>query len=129
MTLALLMVFVGSLGMASGVSASVVERTREIGILRAIGGKPAAIRTTLCSEALVMALAGWALALLLSQPVSRLLTDYVGRILVEYPFDYSASMMGIAASLALTVVLAVLASMLPARMVSKQSVGESIAYD
>jgi ABC-type lipoprotein release transport system permease subunit len=129
LTLALLMVFVGSLGMASGISASVVERTREIGILRAIGGKPSAIRTILSSEALVMALVGWSLALLLSQPFSRMLTDYFGTTLVEYPFDYRGSIAGVAVSLALTILLAVLASLVPARMVSRQSVKEAIAYE
>ena len=129
LTLALLMVFVGSLGMASGISASVVERTREIGILRAIGGQPKAIRTILASEALVMALTGWALALLFAQPFSRLLTDYFGTTLVEYPFDYRGSITGVALSLALTISLAVLASLVPARMVSRQSVKEAIAYE
>jgi putative ABC transport system permease protein len=129
LALALLMVFVGGLGMASGISASVVERTREIGILRAIGGKPTAIRTILASEALVMALAGWLLALLLAQPFSHLLTDYFGTTLVEYPFDYRGSMAGVAISLALTISLAVLASLVPARMVSRQSVKEAIAYE
>jgi putative ABC transport system permease protein len=129
LALALLMVFVGSLGMASGISASVVERTREIGILRAIGGKPGAIRAILTSEALVMALVGWLLALLLAQPFSRLLTDYFGTTLVEYPFDYRGSIAGVAISLALTIVLAVLASQVPTRMVSRQSVKEAIAYE
>jgi putative ABC transport system permease protein len=129
LALALLMVFVGGLGMASGISASVVERTREIGILRAIGGKPAAIRTILSSEAVVMALVGWLLALLLSQPLSRMLTDYFGTTLVEYPFDYRGSPEGIAASLALTILLALLASLVPTRMVSRQPVKEAIAYE
>lgn len=126
---ALLMVLVGSLGMASGISTSVVERTREIGILRAIGGKPRAIRTILVSESMVMALIGWLLALALAQPFSRFLSDYFGTALVEYPFDYMGSREGIYFSLAIAIVLAALATIAPARLAYRYSAKEAIAYE
>ena len=127
--LALLMLSISSLGMASGISSSVVERTREIGILRAIGGKPRAIFSILSSEALVMALIGWLVALVLAQPLSRFLTEYFGTALVEYPFDYMGSLEAVLYSLAITIFLAALATVGPARMVSRQSVKDAVGYD
>jgi len=126
---ALLMLIVSNLGMASAISTNVVERTREIGILRAIGGKPSAIRNILSSESIMMALLGWLTALVLAQPASRLLSDYFGTALVEYPFDYKGSFQGIYLSLLITIVLACAATMVPARLASRQSVKEAIAYE
>jgi putative ABC transport system permease protein len=72
LVLALLVLSVSVLGMTSAVSTNIVERGRELGILRAIGGSPAAIRRILASEAITIAVIGWACALLLSAVVSML---------------------------------------------------------
>lgn len=127
--LAALMLFVGVLGMASGISTSVVERTREIGILRAIGGKPSAIRSILSAESIVMATLGWFMALIVAQPISRVLADYFGTVLVEYPFAYEGSLMGVAISLAGAIVLALLSTIVPAFLANRQPVKEAIAYE
>jgi putative ABC transport system permease protein len=129
LVVAVFMLLVSSLGMASAISTNIVERTRELGILRAIGGKPGAIRSILCSESMVIALLGWLTALLLAQPVSRFLSDYFGTALVEYPFDYKGSIEGALLSLVLIVVLAGLATLAPARLAARQSVKEAIAYE
>jgi ABC-type antimicrobial peptide transport system permease subunit len=126
---ALMLLIVSNLGMASAISTNVVERTRELGILRAIGGRPQAIRSILSSESMAMALLGWLTALVLAQPVSRFLSDYFGTALVEYPFDYQGSGEGIYLSLIITITLAGLATIAPARLASRQSVKEAIAYE
>ena len=127
--LALLMLFVSTLGMASGISTSIVERTREIGILRAIGGKPSAIASILLTESMTMAFIGWLFALLLSQPTSKLMTEYFGTALVEYPFDYMGSTEGIYLSLFGTIILVILATIGPIYSANKYSVQEAISYE
>lgn len=127
--LALLMLFVSTLGMASGISTSIVERTREIGILRAIGGKPSAIASILLTESMTMAFIGWLFALLLSQPTSKLMTEYFGTALVEYPFDYMGSTEGIYLSLFGTIILVILATIGPIYSANKHSVQEAISYE
>jgi len=127
--LALLMLLISTLGMASGISTSIVERTREIGILRAIGGKPTAIATILVTESMTMAFIGWLFALLLSQPTSKLMTEYFGTALVEYPFDYLGSSEGIYYSLLGAIVLVILATLGPIVSANQQSVQEAISYE
>jgi ABC-type antimicrobial peptide transport system permease subunit len=129
LVVAVFMLLVSSLGMASAMAATVVERTRELGVLRAIGGQPAAIRTLLGSESLAIALLGWLLALLAAQPVSRALSDYFGTALVEYPFDYQGSLAGAGLSLALTILLSGLATLAPARLATRQPIRQAIAYE
>jgi putative ABC transport system permease protein len=115
--------------MASAISTSVVERTRELAILRAIGGKPGAIRTILSSESVVIALLGWLLALVLAQPISRVLSAYFGTALVEHPFDYKGSIEGAGLSLMVAIILAGAATIAVARLANRQSVLEAIAYE
>ena len=78
---------------------------------------------------MAMALLGWLTALVLAQPVSRFLSDYFGTALVEYPFDYQGSIEGSYLSLIITISLAALATIAPARLASRQSVKEAIAYE
>ena len=122
LVLALLVLSVSVLGMTSAVSTNIVERGRELAILRAIGGTPAAIRRILFSEAVTIAVVGWVCALLLAATVSSTVSDFFGQALVEYPFDFRFSPLGVASSFALAVLLAVLASIVPAHVASRQSV-------
>jgi putative ABC transport system permease protein len=76
------MIVVGGLGLASTMSLSVLERTREIGVLRAIGARHRAILTIVQVEGLVISLASWALAIPLSIPMSVVLGNAFGRIMI-----------------------------------------------
>jgi ABC-type antimicrobial peptide transport system permease subunit len=126
LVLALLVLSVSSLGMTSAVSTNVVERSRELAILRSIGGTPAAIRRILSSEAITVAILAWTCALLLSAVISVPVSNFFGEALVEYPFDFRFSPLGVAMSFGIAVVLAVLASIAPARLVNRQSVSSTI---
>jgi len=122
LVLALLVLSVSVLGMTSAVSTNIVERGRELAILRSIGGTPAAIRRILSSEAVTIAIIGWVCGLLLAATISSTVSDFFGQALVEYPFDFRFSPLGVASSFALAVLLAVLASIAPAHVASRQSV-------
>jgi putative ABC transport system permease protein len=126
---ATLMLFVSGLGMASGTSASVIERTRELGVLRAIGATPATVFGILAVEALLVALSGCVLALLLANPLSERLEALFGAAIVEYPFDHRFSFGGLAMCVALMVVLAVVATLGPARLVTRGAVRAAVSYE
>ena len=126
---AALMLLVSGLGMASGISTSVIERTREIGVLRAIGATPAAIFGILAVEALTIALSGCALALVLADPLSRQLEFYFGTGIVEYPFDHQFSFAGLALCVALVSLLALAATLGPARLVTRGAVRKAVCYE
>lgn len=122
LVLALLVLSVSVLGMSSAISTNIVERGRELAILRSIGGTPAAIRRILSSEAVTIAIIGWACALLMAAAISSTVSDFFGQALVEYPFDFRFSSLGVASSFGLAVLLAVLASIAPAHVANRQSV-------
>lgn len=74
--IAALIALIGMLGLASMLSTGVVERTREFGILRAIGTRATDIRRVVLAEAL----AGGVIGAVLAIPVSIPLSAVVGRI-------------------------------------------------
>ncbi len=76
------MIVVGGLGLASTMSLSVLERTREIGVLRAIGARHRSILAMVQIEGLVISIASWALAIPLSVPMSVILGRTFGRIMM-----------------------------------------------
>jgi putative ABC transport system permease protein len=82
MVMAQAMIVVGGLGLASTMSLSVLERTREIGVLRAIGARHRDILTMVQIEGLVISVASWGLAIPLSIPMSVILGNAFGKIMM-----------------------------------------------
>jgi putative ABC transport system permease protein len=62
--LGLLVVAIMLMGLVSALSMGVIERTREVGILRCIGARARHIRRVFGAEAVVLAVAGWAVGVL-----------------------------------------------------------------
>jgi hypothetical protein len=60
--LGLLVVGITLMGLVSALSTGVIERTREIGILRCVGARARHIRRIFTAEAVVLAAAGWVVA-------------------------------------------------------------------
>jgi putative ABC transport system permease protein len=127
--MAALMLIVSGLGMASGTGTSVIERTREIGVLRAIGATPSAVRRILGVETLFVTVVAWLLAIVLAPAVSRAASAYFGAGIVEYPFDYQTSISGIWISLAVMLVLTLVATWGPAHSVGRMAVSRAVAYE
>lgn len=127
--LAAIILVISGLGLASGISTSVVERTRELGVLRALGAKPGIIYRLLSVETLVVAISGFVLALLFADPLSRKLEFYLGSGIVEYPFDHEFSLAGLAICLVVVVLTSLLATVGPARMVTRRPVRDAISYE
>lgn len=120
---------VGGLGLASTMSLAVLERTREIGVLRAIGATHRAIFVLVQAEGLVIALASWVIAIPLSIPVSVLLGKAFSRIMMPLPVRYLPELEGVAFWFAVAVVVAVLATTLPARRAMRVTTAAALAYE
>ena len=127
--MALLIGSVGALGLAGTMSINVLERTREIGVMRAIGASDAAVRRIVLSEGLVIAALSWALAALLAVPVSYGMSIVFGVALLNAPLVWVFSLPGVGIWLAVVALLAVVASLVPARSAVRLTVREVLAYE
>jgi putative ABC transport system permease protein len=129
MIMALLITLVGGLGLAGTMSMNVLERTREIGVMRAVGASDGAVLRVVLVEGILMALMSWFLAIFLAVPAGKLLGGVVGQHIVNGELSYVYSVRGALIWLLLVLVVALLASYLPARNASKLTVRDVLAYE
>ncbi|MHC5035037.1 MAG: ABC transporter permease, partial [Planctomycetota bacterium] len=129
LTMAILVAVVGGIGLMSTMSINVVERTREIGVMRAIGATSMAIVGIFVLEGVFVGVLSWLLVLPLSLPGARLFAGVIGDAILEVPLDFVYSASGLALWLLIVVVLSALASLWPALRAAQVSVRESLAYE
>ncbi|MEO8460453.1 MAG: ABC transporter permease [Dokdonella sp.] len=123
------MIAVGGMGLASTMSLGVLERTREIGVLRAIGARHRDIMLMLQVECMVIALLGWLVSIPLSVPMSSALGDAFGRIMFELPPNYMPNGEGVVRWLAMIVVVSILACAWPALRATRISAATALSYE
>ncbi len=129
MIMALLLALVGGLGLMGTMSLNVVERTREIGVMRAIGASDGAVLFIVIGEGVLIGALSWIAGVLVSMPLSKVLSDAVGVAFLNDQLNYTFSIDGAVIWLVFVVVLAAIASFLPARGASRLSVREVLAYE
>jgi putative ABC transport system permease protein len=127
--MAILLAVVGGLGLMGTMSINVLERTREIGVLRAIGAPNRGVAQVFIREGIVIGLLSWLLGSLLAFPLSKLLSDAVGIPLAGAPLTFSFSMTGVWLWLVVVVALSAVASFVPARNASRLTVRQVLAYE
>jgi putative ABC transport system permease protein len=106
-----------------------LERTREIGIMRAIGAVDGIIMRTVIAEGMVIGLISLGLAIILSVPFTYLLSYIVSLAVFETPIKTVFTVTGYLIWLALILILSAVASALPARNAARLTIREVLAYE
>jgi putative ABC transport system permease protein len=120
---------VGGLGLAGTMSINVLERTREIGIMRAIGASDGSIQQIVIGEGVMIGFLAWLVGTLLSIPLSYGMCYQFGMQLLNTPLTWRYSLLGVGLWLGIVLLIATLASFLPARNASRLTVREVLAYE
>jgi putative ABC transport system permease protein len=129
LVMAVLIAVVGGLGLAGMMGMNVLERTREIGVMRAIGASDRVIFQIVIVEGMLVGLISWVFGLLLSLPVSALLSSVVGIAFMSLPLTFVVSANGIFIWLAGVLLLSAAASFIPARRAYQLTIREVLAYE
>ncbi len=129
LVVAILAVIVAGFGLATTMSVRVNERTREIGILKAIGATKKQVFSIITAESTFTALFGFALCLLLGIPVTALAIQIIGVSILEIPLSLSPAVVALALAVWLAVTCAIgrLASRKAAQHAVRLTVKEAIA--
>ncbi len=106
----------------------VIERTREIGMLRAIGAVRRQVRTMVIAEALLLAAIGTAFGLIAGL--------YLGYVLVQglsasgiFKMEYSFPLVALLAATAAGLIFGVIAALFPARQAAKMEIVRALRYE
>ena len=125
--LGFLIVAISMMGLVSAMTMSVLERTREIGILRSVGARARDVRRIFAAEALTLAFLGWLLGVPLGYALDRLLVWLVKESLqIEIAFVFPP--WNVPLALAGTLVLALVLVLLPLRRAVRLRPGAALRY-
>ena len=127
--MAILTAIVGAMGLTGTMGMNVLERTREIGIMRAIGADDRAIMRTVIGEGFIIGMISFAFAIILSIPISYGLSYILAVTVFESPITVVFTYLGYAIWLGLIILLSVLGSVLPARSAAQLTIREVLAYE
>ena len=128
MVMTIVMAVVGSMGLSGTLSINVIERRREIGVMRAVGASSWDVGLIFTGEGLMLGLTSWILAIPISLFTGPVFVKTLGRV-IDFPVQYFPSYRGLWLWLAIVVVLSIFASWVPARRATRISVNESLAYE
>jgi putative ABC transport system permease protein len=124
-----LVALVGGLGLASTMSINVLERTREIGVLRSLGAKTPVVRRIVVVEGLLIGLVSAVIGIPGSVPLGMWLSRQLGPRVLYHPLAFVFSWPGALLWIVIVVVIAVVASLAPAQSAARLTIRETLAYD
>jgi putative ABC transport system permease protein len=104
----------------------VIERTREIGMLRAIGATRPQVRRMVIAEALLLAAIGTALGLLAGLYLSYVMVLGMSTL---FPMAYSFPLGGVVAAVAVGLIFGVIAALIPARQAAGMEIVRALQYE
>lgn len=125
----LLLAFTGGLGLMGTMSLNVIERSREIGVVRAFGGSNDVVFRIVVVEGVLIGVMSWVLSLAAAIPLTWVFCDLIGRSFLDFPLAYVYSPAGALLWLGLVAGLAALASLLPAGNAVRLTVREVLSFE
>jgi len=123
-----MIVIISMVGLVSNITLNILDRTKEIGILRCIGGVSLSIRTIFTTEAVFLSIIGWALGI----PFGYIIARFVSFMLVQM-LDWEISIVFpvgmVLMSLALVIAASVLIAQLPILRATRMRPGDALRYE
>ncbi len=129
MAMAILMAIVGTLGLMSTMSMNILERTREIGVMRAIGATPGKIRNLVVWEGLLIGALSFFIAFAFALVLSTFLGRFIGNMAFRTPLSLTISVVALIVWILLIVIGSYVATLYPARRANKITTREALAYE
>lgn len=128
LALSIIVGLVGGIALMGSLSIGVIERTKEIGVLRAVGARSRTILGIFIMEGMLQGLLSWFLAVPISLISSPLLARALGEAMFGASLDFRYNWAAVGVWLIFILVISALASTIPANSATRISVRDSLAY-
>jgi putative ABC transport system permease protein len=120
---------VGSISLAGTMGMNVMERTRETGVMRAIGATDWQVMRLVIVEGLIIGVLSWFFGSLLAFPISYLMSYIVNSSIFGVAGEFIFDVSGFLIWLGMVLLLSLLASIIPANNAAKLTIREVLAYE
>lgn len=124
-----LIALVGCISLTGTMGMNVMERTREIGVMRAIGATDRQVMKLVLVEGLIIGILSWLIAVVLAFPISYLMSYIINMSIFGVTGEYSFTVNGFIIWLGIVILLSVVASLVPANKAAKLTIREVLAYE
>ncbi len=128
LAIAIAMGVIGGIGLASMMSANILDRIREFGIMHAVGARPSAVRRIVVAEGVFLAVASCLVAIIPTLALTKVLGARLGNLFLYAPLPYRISALAVGIWLALVILGAALATDTAATRASRITVREALTY-
>jgi putative ABC transport system permease protein len=128
LAIAVAMGVVGAIGLASTMSTNILDRTREFGVMHAIGARPKTVRRIVVAEGVFLALTSCLVAVIPALGLTAVLGAGLGNLFFSAPLPFRVSVLAVGIWLALAVLGGALATDAAATRASRITIREALAY-
>lgn len=125
-TIAGLSLFIGGVGLANMMMASLTERVREIGVQKALGASNFSIRTQFLMESLILCFIAGFIGLLMGITCYHILIYFASKVLVNIKFAWTFNFFAIFVSIISILVVGLLSGIIPALKAERLEVIEAL---
>lgn len=126
MIMSLLVIFVGGIGIISIMNIKIIDRKREIGIMRAIGGSKYQNNKIILLEIFILGFISWGISWLIAIPISKMISAFFGKLIIETELDFITNDSALSVTFFVTLFILLLSSIIPIRNASKSTVIKAI---
>jgi putative ABC transport system permease protein len=129
MVLASMVAVVGGIGLMGSLWISVIERTKEVGILRSIGASSLNIMGMFMLEGIIQGLISWLIAVPVALIATPAMASAMGQVIFSSNLYYAFNWSAVILWLVIVLILSIVASAIPARSASQINIRQSLNYD
>jgi putative ABC transport system permease protein len=128
MAMGLPIVAIGMIGLVNSMTSNILDRTREIGILRSVGARRRDLRGMFRTEGIAVAIVGWLLGIPSGYALGRLIM-WVLENEFHAAFDYRFPLWPILAAFVVTIIVSLIVLRLPLRKALRMQPGAALRYE
>ncbi|HTP02496.1 MAG TPA: FtsX-like permease family protein [Anaerolineales bacterium] len=128
LALSVIVALVGGIALMGALSIGVIERTKEIGVLRAVGARSRTILGIFVMEGILQGVLSCLIAIPVSLLTSPLLAEALGKAMFGASLDYGYNWQAVGVWFGIMLFISAIASIVPANSATQISVRDSLAY-